>query len=301
MRLSELKGNLPLTKRYRTDDNGIGVFKTDLRELHEGEVYDMILRYRCIIRDGLYVETSYAFSGNDLDELLSEKRSALEIFDELRIRDDDEDDFNKKVELKKELCEDTYIACTDETLPSSEAKVLMCRNYTSDTFKVKQLYDKSVKEIKFNDFDKLESYTITLNNFGLPIILTETLNNEFDENGNLIKSVLNTFNTNTEITECAYDECNRMLLKKYILNDKLIYVDKYRYVGNLRYCDMITPDGKLESHDIALMDDGLPLIQTSCSISKYGITEGITTFDYIENGDAIIESIHIVPSEVVEL
>lgn len=300
MRLSELKGNLPLTKRYRSE-NGIGVFKCDLRELHEGEVYDMILRYRCIIRDGLYVETSYAFSGNDLDELLSEKRSALEIFDELRIRDDDEDDFNKKVELKKELCEDIYIACTDETLPSSEAKVLMCRNYTSDTFKVKQLYDKCVKEIKFNDFDKLESYTITLNNFGLPIILTETLNNEFDKNGNLIKSVLNTFNTNTEITECAYDECNRMLFKKCILNDDLVYVDKYRYVGNLRYCDMITPDGKLESHDIALMDDGLPIIQTSCTTSKISKTEGITTFEYVENGDAIIESIHIVPSEVVEL
>lgn len=300
MRLSELKGNLPFTKRYRTE-NGIGAFKCDLRELHEGEVYDMILRYRCFIREGLYVETSYAFSGNDLDELLSEKRSALEIFDELRIRDDDEDEFNKKVELKKELCEDTYIACTDETLPSSEAKVLMCRNYTSDTFKVKQLYDKCVKEIKFNDFDKLESYTITLNNFGLPIILTETLNNEFDKNGNLIKSVLNTFNTNTEITECAYDEYNRMLFKKCILNDDLVYVDKYRYVGNLRYCDMITPDGKLESHDIALMDDGLPIIQTSCTTSKIGTTEGITTFEYVENGDAIIESIHIVPSEVVEL
>lgn len=299
MRLSELKGNLPLTKRYRTE-NGIGVFKCDLRELHDGEVYDMLLRYRCYIRDGLYVETSYSFSGNDLDELLSEKRSALEIYDELRIRDDlTEEEFNERVELKKQICEDTYMVCTDETIPS-ESKLLMSRNYTSDNFRVKQLYDSFVKEIKFNDFDKLESYTISLN-FGLPMIMTETLKNDFDVNGNLIKSELNTFNTNNEVTKCAYDECNRMLLKKYILNDKLVYVDKYRYEDNLRYCDMSTPDETLESHDIALMDDGLPIIQTSRSISKYGTTEGITTFDYIENGDVAIESIYIVPSEVVEL
>ena len=299
MRLSELKGNLPLTKRYRTE-NGIGVFKCDLRELHDGEVYDMLLRYRCYIRDGLYVETSYSFSGNDLDELLSEKRSALEIYDELRIRDDlTEEEFNERVELKKQVCEDTYMVCTDETIPS-ESKLLMSRNYTSDNFRVKQLYDPFVKEIKFNNFDKLESYTISLN-FGLPMIMTETLKNDFDVNGNLIKSELNTFNTNNEVTKCAYDECNRMLLKKYILNDKLVYVDKYRYDDNLRYCDMSTPDETLESHDIALMDDGLPIIQTSRSISKYGTTEGITTFDYIDNGDVAIESIYIVPSEVVEL
>lgn len=299
MRLSELKGNLPLTKRYRTE-NGIGVFKCDLRELHDGEVYDMLLRYRCYIRDGLYVETSYSFSGNDLDELLSEKRSALEIYDELRIRDDlTEEEFNERVELKKQICEDTYMVCTDETIPS-ESKLLMSRNYTSDNFRVKQLYDPFVKEIKFNNFDKLESYTISLN-FGLPMIMTETLKNDFDVNGNLIKSELNTFNTNNEVTKCAYDECNRMLLKKYILNDKLVYVDKYRYDDNLRYCDMSTPDETLESHDIALMDDGLPIIQTSRSISKYGTTEGITTFDYIDNGDVAIESIYIVPSEVVEL
>lgn len=299
MRLSELKGNLPLTKRYRTE-NGIGVFKCDLRELHDGEVYDMLLRYRCYIRDGLYVETSYSFSGNDLDELLSEKRSALEIYDELRIRDDlTEEEFNERVELKKQICEDTYMVCTDETIPS-ESKLLMSRNYTSDNFRVKQLYDPFVKEIKFNNFDKLESYTISLN-FGLPMIMTETLKNDFDVNGNLIKSELNTFNTNNEVTKCAYDECNRMLLKKYILNDKLVYVDKYRYDDNLRYCDMSTPDETLESHDIALMDDGLPIIQTSRSISKYDTTEGITTFDYIDNGDVAIESIYIVPSEVVEL
>lgn len=300
MRLSELKGNLPFIKRYISDDNGIGVFKCDLRELHEGEVYDMILRYRCFIREGLYVETSYSFSGNNLDELLSEKRNALEIYDELRIRDDlTEEEFNEKVELKKQMCEDTYMVCTDETIPS-ESKLLMSKNYTSENFRVKQLYDPFVKDIRFNDFDKLESYTISLN-FGLPIIMTETLKNDFDKNGNLIKSELNTFNTNNEITQCAYDESNRITLKKYILNDELVYVDKYRYEGNLRYCDMITPDGKLESHDITLMDDGLPLMQTTCSISKYGTTEGIVTFDYIENGDAIIESIVIVPSEVVEL
>ena len=300
MRLSELKGNLPFTKRYRTE-NGINAFKCGLRELQEGEVYDMIIRYRCFIRDGLYVETSYSFSGNDLNELLSEKRSALELFEELRIVDGiSDEEFNKLVELKKQYCEDVYIVCTDDTMPS-ESKLAMSRNYMSDNFRVRQLYEHFVNEIKFNDFNKLESYTITLNNFGMPIIMREILNNEFDEHGNLIRSEMNTFNTNKEVTECAYDEYNRMILKKYILNDELIYVDKYRYDGNLRYCDMITPDGKLESHDIALMDDGMPILQTSCSISKYGTTEGITTFDYLENGDAMIDSITIVPSEVVEL
>lgn len=300
MRLSELNGNLPFTKRYRTE-NGIGSFKCDLRELHDGEVYDMILRYRCFIRTGLYVETTYSFSGNDLNELLSEKRNALEIFEELRIGDNiSEEEFNKLAELKKQYCEDAYIVCTDDTLPS-ESKLAMSRNYMTDNFKVKQLYDPFVKEIKFNDFDKLESYTITLNNFGMPIILTETLNNDFDENGNLIKSEMNTFNTNKEVTEFKYDECNRMILKKYILNEELVYVEKCRYDGNLRYCDMITPDGKLESHDITLMDDGLPILQTACAISKYGTTEGITVFDYLENGDVIIDSIDIAPSEVVEL
>ena len=299
MRLSELKGNLPFTKRYRTE-NGIGAFKCDLRELHDGEVYDMILRYRCFIRTGLYVETAYSFSGNDLNELLSEKRNALEIFESLRISDDlTEEEFNKLVELKKQYCEDAYIVCTDDTLPS-ESKLAMSRNYMTDNFKVKQLYEQFVKEIKFNDFDKLESYTITLNNFGMPIILTETLKNYFDENGNLIRSEMNTFNTNKEVTEFKYDD-NRMLLKKYIFNDDLVYVEKYRYNGNLRYCDLITPDGKLETHDITLMDDGLPILQTACAISKYGTTEGITTFDYLENGDVIIDSIDIAPSEVVQL
>lgn len=301
MRLSELKGNLPLIKRYRTDDNGIGVFKCDLRELHEGEVYDMILRYRCHIREGLYVETSYAFSGDNIDELLSEKRNALEIFEELRISEDglSDEEFNEIIELKKQYCEDNYIVCTDETLPS-ESKLLMSKNYMGDNFKVKQMYDTFVKEIKFNELDKLESYTISLN-FGLPIIMTETLNNDFDKNGNLIRSELNTFNTNTEITECKYDEFNRLMLKKYIFNDELVYVDKYKYIGNLRYCDMTMPDGKLESHEVRLLEDGLPIIETTHSISKYGSTEGITTYDYIDNGDVIIDSISIVPSEVVEL
>lgn len=300
MRLSELKGKLPFTKRYRTE-NGIGSFKCGLRELQEGEVYDMILRYRCIIRKGLYIETSYAFSGNDLNELLSEKRNALEIFEELRIVDGiSDEEFNKIVELKKQYCEDIHIVCTDDTIPS-ESKLAMSRNYMSDNFKVAQLYETFVKGIKFNEFDKLESYTITLANFGMPIILTETLNNDFDKNGNLIRSEMNTFNTNNEITECAYDEYNRMLFKKYVFNDELIYVEKYKYDGNLRYCDMMTPDGKLETHDIVLMDDGLPILQTSCSISKHGTTEGITTFDYLENGDVMIDSITITPSEVVEL
>mgnify|MGYP007039776734 CR=1 FL=1 len=300
MRLSELKGNLPFTKRYRTE-NGINAFKCGLRELQEGEVYDMIIRYRCFIRDGLYVETSYSFSGNDLNELLSEKRNALELFEELRIVDGiSDEEFNKLVEMKKQYCEDVYIVCTDDTMPS-ESKLAMSRNYMSDNFRVRQLYEHFVNEIKFNDFNKLQSYTITLNNFGMPIIMREILNNEFDENGNLIRSEMNTFNTNKEVTECAYDEYNRMILKKYILNDELIYVDKYRYDGNLRYCDMITPDGKLETHDIALMDDGLPILQTSSAISKYGTTEGITTFDYLENGDVMIDSITITPSEVVEL
>ena len=299
MRLSELKGNLPFTKRYKTE-SGIHTFKCDLRELREGEIYDMILRYRCFIRDGLYVEISYSFSGNDLNELLSEKRNVLEIFDELRITEGLSDErFNEILELKKQYCEDTYIVCTDETLPS-ESKLLMCRNYMTDTFKVRQLYEKIVKEIKFNDFDKLESYTISLST-GLPIIMVETLNNKFDKNGNLIRSELNTFNTNTEITECSYDECNRMTLKKYILNDKLVYVDKYKYMDNLRYRDMITPDEVLESHDIALMEDDLPILETSYSISKHGSTEGITTFEYVGNGDVIIDSINVVPSKVVEL
>ena len=300
MRLSELNGNLPFTKRYRTE-NGINTFKGGLRELQEGEVYDMILRYRCFIRDGLYVETSYAFSGNDLNKLLSEKRSALELFEELRVVDGiSDEEFNKLVELKKQYCEDVYIVCSDDTMPS-ESKLAMSRNYMSDNFKVAQLYETFVKGIKFNEFNKLESYTISLPNFGMPIILTETLNNDFDDNGNLIRSEMNTFNTNNEITECAYDEYNRMILKKYILNDELIYVEKYKYDGDLRYCDLITPDGKLETHDIALMDDGLPILQTSSAISKYGTTEGITTFDYLESGDVIIDSITITPSEVVEL
>lgn len=300
MRLSELNGNLPYTKRYRTE-NGIGGFKCELRELQKGEVYDMIVRYRCLIREGLYVETSYSFSGNDLNELLSEKRNALELFEELRVVDGiSDEEFNKLVELKKQYCEDVCIVCTDDTMPS-ESKLAMSRNYMSDNFRVRQLYETFVKEIKFNKFDKLKSYTISLANFGMPIILTETLNNDFDKNGNLIRSEMNTFNTNKEVTECAYDDCNRMILKKYILNDELIYIEKYIYNGNLRHCHLITPDGKLETHDIALMDDGLPILQTSSAISKYGTTEGITTFDYLENGDVIIDSITITPSEVVEL
>jgi len=299
MRLSELKGNLPFTKRYKTE-NGINGFKCDLRELKEGEVFDMILRYRCFIREGLYVETSYSFSGNDLNKLLSEKRNAMEIFEELHITEGlSEEEFNKIVELKKQYCEDTYIACTDDTLPS-ESKLMMSRNYMTDTFKMKQLYDSFVKEIKFNEFDKLESYTVSLN-FGLPMIMTETLKNDFDKNGNLIRSELNTFNTNTEITECVYDEQNRLINKKYTLNDKLVYVDKYKYDNGIRYCDMITPDNTLESHDIALMEDNRPILQSSYTVSKYGCTEGITAFEYLENGDVIIDSIHIVPEEVVEL
>ena len=91
------------------------------------------------------------------------------------------------------------------------------------------------------------------------------------------------------------------MLKKYILNDKLVYIDKYKYMDNLRYRDTITPDEVLESHDIALMEDDLPILETSHSISKHGSTEGITTFEYVGNGDVIIDSINVVPSKVVEL
>lgn len=299
MRLSELKENLPFTKRYRTE-NGINVFKCNLRELKENEAYDMALRYRHFIRDGLYLEIAYSFSGNDLNELLSEKRNASEIFDELRITEGiSKEEFDRKVELKKQLSEDTYIVCTDNTLPS-ESKLLMADNYMTDNFKVRQLYDAFVKDIKFNEFDKLKSYRLSLS-FDMPSIMVETLNNEFDDHGNLIKSVLNIFNTNTEITKCGYDKYGRIQCKKYILNDELIYIDNYRYKGNLRYRDMIMPDGEIEKHDITLMEDGYPLIQTSSSISsKYGSIEGIMTFDYVDD-DVILESIHIVPSNFVEL
>lgn len=295
MRLKDLV--LPKTIVYENDGR-ISSFEVNLKTPNDDEAYNSILRYRSKIRDGLYVEISYSFSSKNLNDLISEKRSALDIFEEMRPKYK-----LNPIELnildydRKNMAEDVYIVCTDDTLPQ-ESKLYMHSVYLTENFKVKELYGSTVKKLEINEFDKLESYTIS---FAFECaILSESLQNTFSKNGKVTESVLTTMNTTTQVVKNEYDDDDRLINKKFIINDKLIYEDKYRYDGCIQYCDMISDD--VESHDINLLDkEKKPIICKNSMMGDKFSTEGITVFEHLSNGDIIIESINCVPDTVIEI
>lgn len=295
MRLKDL--TLPGTITY--DNNGsIGSFEVNLKAPNDGEIYDSILRYRSKIRDGLYVEISYSFSSKNLNELLSEKRSALDIFEEMRPKYKlNPIELNILNHERKNMSEDVYIVCTDDTIPQ-ESKLYMHRAYLTENFKIKDLYGPTVKKLDINEFDKLQAYTIS---FAFEsAILSESLQNRFNANGKVTESIMTTMNTCTQVIKNDYDDDDRIINKKFIINDKLIYEDKYSYDGYIKYCDMSSED--VESHDIILLNkDKEPIICKNYMIGEKFKTEGITVFEYLPNGDIIIESINCVPDTVIEI
>lgn len=194
-------------------------------------------------------------------------------------------DKNVNLDVNRDTLIHISVECMDDCIPYNS--ILL----TSPCFIMggfEDIYfDKSlkIKNLIFNKFGKLKEYSINAS------LLNETLINKFDDRGNLIEQFLDGFNEKRK-----YDSKDRVILKDYYLYDKLLYSENFEYLNDSNLNAKVTTDG--------------PNIQTICY--KYYTIDNkpllivnednsyIETYEYDKNGNIFIDSIDIVPEEIVE-
>ena len=236
-----------------------------LKELEDSEIYEIKSEYKEHIREELYKSYSRFDSGYDLNVLIKERRTALELLD-------DENTFID-IEIKSE----------DKTLPSV-SELLESHEFVYEGKDIKFLAD----EVSYLN-GKLESYKIRNDNFEA----NESLKNTFDREGRLIRSSLNDGETEKIY---AYDDEGRLKQIKSYFDDEFIYKVDYEYKDNNIREGVVEMNGDVILYRDCMNEDGKIELTIGIDVAM-GTIFAIDLYEYLDNKDVIIDSIYVIPED----